>query len=202
MNKVYCYCYHHLTHDSQFHPTKLAQMLASWKHCRCYTGTDTVHSKYYQIKSNAEEHKTVFQELVICLDAELWSREFSRFRNKDTGHLSLLDVDKHSLQNKICHMPDVILSPPSSLSNKASRLQIHHHLFGTSNLLWHYKNIYSTVALKCAQQFVLVMFHSTSAWTNRKNITISNARKFFFLKRQKKELFCPDYLPHIHRVQL
>ena len=37
MNKVYCY--HHMTLDSQFHPTKLAQMLASWKHCRCYTST-------------------------------------------------------------------------------------------------------------------------------------------------------------------
>ena len=190
-------CHHHMTHDSQFYPIKLAQMLASRKHCTCYTATDTAHSKYYQIKSNAEEHKAVFQELVICSDVELWSREFSRFRNEHTVHLSLSDLYKHSLQNKICHWypSDVTLSPPSSLSSKASRLQIHHHLFGTSK---------PTMALQ-GYLFNNGIKMCTRVWigdvplTNRENITISNVWK---LKFKKKELFCPDYLSHIHRVQL
>ena len=35
-----------------------------------------------------------------------------------------------------------------------------------------YKDIYSPMIFKCTQEFVLVMFHSYRALTNRRNITI------------------------------
>ena len=40
-----------------------------------------------------------------------------------------------------------------------------------------YKDIYSPVALKCTQEFVLVAFHSYRALTNKQNITISHVLK-------------------------
>ena len=36
-----------------------------------------------------------------------------------------------------------------------------------------YKDVYLPVTLKCGLQFVLVIFHSYSALTNRQNITVS-----------------------------
>ena len=42
------------------------------------------------------------------------------------------------------------------------------------NLINIYKNIYSPVALKCAQEYVLVTFDSYSALTDRHDIAISH----------------------------